>query len=111
MASNFLLILSLSLLVSAAVGQRMGRLQLSREQQCRIGRISAAQPAQRIESEGGYTELWDEKENQFQCAGVVAMRSTLRSNGLSLPNYHPNPRFIYIERGTNCHFYLRGDVY
>ncbi|KAH6805052.1 hypothetical protein C2S51_029883 [Perilla frutescens var. frutescens] len=38
-------------------------------------------------------------EAQFQCAGVVAMRNTLRPNALSLPNYHPNPRLVYIERG------------
>ncbi|KAL8547995.1 hypothetical protein ACS0TY_007331 [Phlomoides rotata] len=92
--SNFFLALSLSLLVSAAFG-----LQLSREQQCRIERISAAQPTHRIQSEGGYTELWDEKQNQFQCAGVVAVKSTLSPNGLSLPNYHPNPGFLYVERG------------
>ncbi|XP_057798043.1 11S globulin seed storage protein 2-like [Salvia miltiorrhiza] len=108
MASKFLLALSLSLLVSAALGDRQyapretmaGRpLRLSRPQQCRIQRISAVQPRNQIQSEGGFTELWDEFEDQFQCAGVVAMRNTLRPNALSLPNYHPNPRLIYIERG------------
>ncbi|KAH6813655.1 hypothetical protein C2S51_022673 [Perilla frutescens var. frutescens] len=105
MASKLLLALSLSLLVSLAVGAenyradaRMG-LRLSRNQQCRIQRISAVQPHHQIQSEGGLTELWDEMEAQFQCAGVVAMRNTLRPNALSLPNYHPNPRLVYIERG------------
>lgn len=100
MASKFLLALSVSLLVSAAVGERIG-LQLSKEQQCRIQRISAAQPSHRIQSEGGVTELWDERQDQFQCAGVVAMRNTIRPNGLSLPNYHPAPRLVFIERGRN----------
>ncbi|KAL1539686.1 11s globulin seed storage protein 2 [Salvia divinorum] len=107
MASKFLLALSLSLLVSAAFGDRYvprermsgQRIQLSRPQQCRIQRISAVQPRNRIQSEGGLTELWDEMESQFQCAGVATMRNTLRPNALSLPNYHPSPRLIYIEKG------------
>ncbi|XP_047976489.1 11S globulin seed storage protein 2-like [Salvia hispanica] len=101
MASRFLLALSLSLLVSAAVGEAMSqqRIRLSRPQQCRIQSISAVQPRNQIQSEGGLTELWDEKEAQFQCAGVAAMRNTLRPNALSLPNYHPNPRLVYIEKG------------
>ncbi|GFP82909.1 11s globulin seed storage protein 2 [Phtheirospermum japonicum] len=74
-------------------------LQLSEEQQCRFQRLNAVQPSQRIESEGGFTELWDEREDQFQCAGVVAMRNTIRANGLSLPNYHPTPRLVFIEKG------------
>ncbi|KAG8389209.1 hypothetical protein BUALT_Bualt02G0205100 [Buddleja alternifolia] len=97
---NFLLVLSLSLvLLSAAMAERQTRLQLSEEQQCRFQSLSAAQPSQRIESEGGITELWDERQDQFQCAGVVAMRNTLRPNGLSLPNYHPAPRLVFIEQG------------
>lgn len=105
MASKFLLALSLSLLLSVAVGERYGAggermgLRLSRPQQCRIQRISAVQPQKQIQSEGGLTEVWDEMEDQFQCVGAVAMRNTLRPNALSLPNYHPNPRLVYIERG------------
>ncbi|KAK6164484.1 hypothetical protein DH2020_001348 [Rehmannia glutinosa] len=99
MASKFLLALSLTLLVSSALAERRPSLQLSEEQQCRIQRLTAAQPTQRIESEGGVTEIWDERQEQFQCAGVVAMRNTIRANGLSLPNYHPTPRLVFIERG------------
>lgn len=98
MASKFLLALCLSLLVSAAVGERQP-LRLTKEQQCRFQRLTTAQPSQTIESEGGVTELWDERQDQFQCAGVVAMRNTLRPNALSLPNYHPTPRLVFIERG------------
>ncbi|KAK6164459.1 hypothetical protein DH2020_001323 [Rehmannia glutinosa] len=81
------------------MAERRPSLQLSEEQQCRIQRLTAAQPTQRIESEGGVTEIWDERQEQFQCAGVVAMRNTIRANGLSLPNYHPTPRLVFIERG------------
>ncbi|XP_018632829.2 11S globulin seed storage protein 2-like [Nicotiana tomentosiformis] len=72
---------------------------LTEAQQCRLTRLTASQPTNRIESEGGVTELWDENEEQFQCAGVAPMRSVIRRNSLSLPNFHPMPRLVYIERG------------
>ncbi|EYU46456.1 hypothetical protein ABFS82_04G041100 [Erythranthe guttata] len=96
---KFLLALSLSLLVSSAFAVRQQSLRLSDQQQCRFQRLTAAQPTQRIESEGGTTELWDENHHQFQCAGVVAMRNVLKANALSLPNYHPAPRLVFIENG------------
>lgn len=102
MASKLLLALSLvSLLASAAFAQQQRRpFRLTEQQQCRFQRLSAAQPSQTLRSEGGTTELWDERQDQFQCAGVVAMRNTLRPNALSLPNYHPTPRLIFVERGS-----------
>ncbi|PHT86753.1 11S globulin seed storage protein 2 [Capsicum annuum] len=72
---------------------------LTQAQQCRIQRLTGSQPSQRIESEGGFTELWDENEEQFLCAGVAPMRNVLRRRSLSLPNFHPMPRLVYIERG------------
>lgn len=100
MASKFLLALSLSLLVSCALAESCSTPQLSEQQQCRFDQINGAQPSQKIQSEGGVTELWDENEDQFQCAGVAPMRNILSPNGLSLPNYHPTPRLVFIERGT-----------
>ncbi|KAL2535852.1 12S seed storage protein CRA1 [Forsythia ovata] len=97
MASGFLLALFLSLLFSSAMSQSSP--QLSEAQQCRFQRLSASQPSRQIQSEGGVTELWEESQEQFQCAGVAAMRNTLQPNSLSLPNYHPTPRLVYIERG------------
>ncbi|CAA0832176.1 12S seed storage protein CRA1 [Striga hermonthica] len=100
MAHKFLASLLLSLLaVSSAVAERGSSPRLTSQQQCRFQRLTAAQPSRRIQSEGGLTELWEEREDQFQCAGVVAMRNTLKSHGLSLPNYHPTPRLVFIQRG------------
>ncbi|KZV21488.1 11S globulin seed storage protein 2-like [Dorcoceras hygrometricum] len=100
MVSRFLVAaLSLSLLVSTSLGERTP-LGQTEAQQCRLQRITAAQPSQRITSEGGETELWNERDDQFQCAGVVAMRNVLRPKGLSLPNFHPTPRLVYIEEGS-----------
>ncbi|MQM08003.1 hypothetical protein Taro_040854 [Colocasia esculenta] len=66
---------------------------------CRFRRLSANRPFRRIQSEGGYTELWNENDKQFKCAGVAAMRNTLRPQCLSLPNYSPQPRLVYIQKG------------
>ncbi|CAL5357338.1 unnamed protein product [Camellia sinensis] len=81
-----------------AVGRQPSLYQLTQSQQCRLQRLSSSQPSQRIEYVGGITELWNENEDQFQCAGVAPMRNTLRPNALSLPNYHPAPRLVYIEQ-------------
>ncbi|KAL6978677.1 hypothetical protein U1Q18_020342 [Sarracenia purpurea var. burkii] len=99
-----LLAICLSLLASVAIGQQHQQSQQSqaqqrRAQQCRLQRLTASQPSHRLQSEGGVTELWDENDDQFQCAGVAAMKSILRPNSLSLPNFHPAPRLVYIERG------------
>lgn len=93
-----LLALSLSLLASVALGRR-AETQLSQAQQCRLNQLKRSQPSRRIESEGGVTDVWDENEDQFQCAGVAPLRNTLQPNSLSLPNFHPAPRLVYIERG------------
>lgn len=103
--NKLLLAIFLSLLVSVAVGQQHHQQkqrspQLSEAQQCRLQRLQASQPSQQIQSEGGVTELWDENEDQFQCAGVAPLRNTLQPNSLSLPNFHPGPRLVYIEKGT-----------
>ncbi|WMV47386.1 hypothetical protein MTR67_040771 [Solanum verrucosum] len=79
--------------------QGQGGTRLTQAQQCRLQRLTGSQPSDRIESEGGFTELWDENEEQFQCAGVAPMRIVIRSNSLSLPKFHPMPRLVYIQRG------------
>ncbi|KAF6150950.1 hypothetical protein GIB67_026871 [Kingdonia uniflora] len=71
----------------------------SEARQCRLKRIQSSQPSQQIQSEGGVTELWDENEDQFQCAGVAAIKNRIQPNSLSLPNFHPSPRLVYIQQG------------
>ncbi|KAL4190306.1 hypothetical protein AMTRI_Chr07g24060 [Amborella trichopoda] len=72
---------------------------LREARQCRIDRIPTSRPARRIQSEGGHTEIWDEYEDQFLCAGVAAIRNTIHPNSLSLPNFEPAPRLVYIQKG------------
>lgn len=97
MASKFLLALFLSMFLSSAMSQSTPH--LSEAQKCHFQRLSVSQPSRQIQSEGGVTELWEENQEQFQCAGVAAMKNTIRPNSLSLPNYQPTPRLVYIERG------------
>ncbi|OVA02407.1 11-S seed storage protein [Macleaya cordata] len=90
-------------LISVAVAQRetspSQQTRLQEARQCRLQRLTASQPNQRIESEGGVTELWNEYEDQFQCAGVAAIRNIIQPNSLSLPNFSPSPRLVYIQQG------------
>ncbi|KAK4344760.1 hypothetical protein RND71_034936 [Anisodus tanguticus] len=78
-------------------GQRGTR--LTQAQQCRVQWLTGSQPSDRIESEGGFTKLWDENEEQFQCAGVSPMRNVICRNSLSLPNFHLMPRLVHIDQG------------
>ncbi|KAK4732086.1 hypothetical protein R3W88_025074 [Solanum pinnatisectum] len=58
-------------------------------------RLLDVSPSDQIESEGGFTELWDENEEQFQCAGVAPLRLVIHCNSLSLPKFHPMPRLTF----------------
>ncbi|XP_023769778.1 11S globulin seed storage protein 2 [Lactuca sativa] len=66
---------------------------------CNLQRLSATQPAQRLEFEGGSIETWDVNDEQFQCVGVAPMRKTIQPNALFLPSFHPFPRIVFIEEG------------
>ncbi|XP_077225616.1 11S globulin seed storage protein 2-like [Tasmannia lanceolata] len=105
MASNnrpsFLLltIFLISLLLLNAEAQQQTETRLRDARQCRLERLSASRPSRRIESEGGVTELWNENEDQFQCAGVAITRNIIQPSCLSLPNFAPSPRLVYIQQG------------
>lgn len=93
--------LFLSLFVSAAFGLRSTGTQLKDAQQCRLRRLTSSQPSRRIQSEGGVVELWDENEEQFQCAGVAPLRIVVRPNSIHLPSFHPSPRLVYVVKGNS----------
>ncbi|XP_030515074.2 11S globulin seed storage protein 2-like [Rhodamnia argentea] len=90
---------TLCLLVHVALGKGSATTGLDDAQQCRLWRIRATQPDQRFESEGGFTELWSEDDDQFQCAGVAAVRNILHPNALFLPEFINAPRLVFIEQG------------
>lgn len=84
---------------NAMAGSWQGHRQLRGSRQCRIQKLKASRPNQKLQAEGGTTELWDQTEEQFKCVGLAAMRNTIQPHCLSLPNYSPSPRLVYIEKG------------
>ncbi|XP_071721607.1 11S globulin seed storage protein 2-like [Rutidosis leptorrhynchoides] len=67
---------------------------------CNLQRLGTTQPSQRLEFEGGSIERWDvNNEEQLQCVGVEPSRVTIQPNSLLVPNFHPTPLLVFIERG------------
>lgn len=67
--------------------------------ECQIERLNAQEPTRRFESEAGVIEFWDATHEQFECAGVQAVRHQIRRNGLLLPYYTNTPMLMYIIQG------------
>ncbi|XVF28599.1 hypothetical protein REPUB_Repub15cG0043700 [Reevesia pubescens] len=67
--------------------------------ECQIQNLTAVEPKHRVKSEAGVTELWDQNEEQFQCAGVAALRHKIQRRGLLLPNFKNAPQLIYVVQG------------
>ncbi|KAJ6315090.1 hypothetical protein OIU78_018555 [Salix suchowensis] len=83
--------------------QQQGKRRSQQQNECQFDRIKALEPARRIKSEAGVTEIWDENDQQFQCAGVVVIRHTIKQQGLLLPSYSNTPKFIYVDQGRGFH--------
>ncbi|XP_047335807.1 cocosin 1-like [Impatiens glandulifera] len=66
---------------------------------CDIDRISAREPNRRIQAEAGETHVWDLENDEFRCAGFVAIRQIIQSRGLLLPSYTNVPQIFYVIRG------------
>nr|AAS67036.1 11S seed storage globulin [Chenopodium quinoa] len=95
----FLLSCSIALvLLNGCMGQ--GRMREMQGNECQIDRLTALEPTNRIQAEGGLTEVWDTQDQQFQCSGVSVIRRTIEPNGLLLPSFTSGPELIYIEQGN-----------
>ncbi|KAK3010545.1 hypothetical protein RJ639_011156 [Escallonia herrerae] len=98
-----LLSLSLCLLVlchhgcSAARDPRQQQERLSR---CRIQNLNPLQPSHRIQHQAGFTEQWDQRNDQFECAGVAATRHFFEPRGLMLPLFSNAAMLVevYLEQ-------------
>ncbi|XP_074315816.1 11S globulin seed storage protein 1-like [Silene latifolia] len=98
MAKSKMLLVGCSLLVLFSVCFGEGR-QEFKGNECQIDRLTALEPTNRIEAEGGVTEFWDSTDPQFRCSGVTVMKRTIQPNGLLLPSFTSAPELVYIERG------------
>ncbi|KAJ4763792.1 Glutelin type-B 2 [Rhynchospora pubera] len=66
---------------------------------CRFDHLEALNPAQRIQSEAGMTEYYEESSEMLRCAGVSVKRHIVEPRGLLLPAYHNAPSLVYITQG------------
>ncbi|KAL2530815.1 12S seed storage protein CRA1 [Forsythia ovata] len=66
---------------------------------CRIERLTAQEPSRTYRSEAGFTEFWDRNNEQFECAGVAAVRNVIQTQGLFLPHYNSAPQLLYVVQG------------
>ena len=69
------------------------------QNKCRISRLSAQEPSNRIQSEAGVTEIYDHNNQQLQCAGVAVVRYIIKPRGLLLPSYLNAPQLMYFIQG------------
>lgn len=116
-AAKLAVALVLCLLVSTGSAEYLGKKKSSQDlrqqhqvQQCRLQKITRSQPNRQIQSEGGLYEIWDTQDDQFQCAGVAAMRVTVNPNSLSLPKYYPTPRLLYVTQGQFSRYHFIGSI-
>ncbi|CAA0817417.1 12S seed storage protein CRA1 [Striga hermonthica] len=77
--------------------QQQHRLQARTD--CRVDRLTAQEPTLKFESEAGRTEFWDRNNQQFECAGVAAVRNYIEPKGLLLPHYNNAPQILYVVQG------------
>lgn len=73
---------------------------LRAKSECRIRSLNALEPTRRVKSEAGYLEFWDAQNEQFDCAGVAAVRHVIQPKGLLLPSFTNAPQLTYILRGA-----------
>ncbi|KAJ4833001.1 hypothetical protein Tsubulata_001678, partial [Turnera subulata] len=70
--------------------------QRAQQNECQLERITAQEPSRRFELEADFTEVWNENDEQFQCAGVAFFRYTIQQRGLLLPSYSNTPKLVGV---------------
>ncbi|KAK6137203.1 hypothetical protein DH2020_029057 [Rehmannia glutinosa] len=63
---------------------------------CRVERLTAQEPTLRYESRRVGPEFWDRNNQQFECAGVAAVRNYIQPRGLLLPHYNNAPQLLCL---------------
>ncbi|OMO54847.1 11-S seed storage protein, plant [Corchorus capsularis] len=74
-----------------------------RQSPCQLQNLNVLQPKHRFKSEAGYTEFWDQNEQEFQCANVAFLRHTIFRKGLLLPSFNNAPQLIFVQEGQGIH--------
>jgi Cupin len=66
---------------------------------CRFDRLDALEPSRHVQYEAGFTDFYEENNEQLRCAGLSALRRTIEPRGLLLPSYSNAPSLFYILQG------------
>lgn len=56
--------------------------------ECNIEHLNPLEPHHKINHEAGYSEVWDENNQQLQCAGVAVTRHVIEHEGLLVPSFN-----------------------
>uniref|UniRef100_A0A7N1A829 Cupin type-1 domain-containing protein n=1 Tax=Kalanchoe fedtschenkoi TaxID=63787 RepID=A0A7N1A829_KALFE len=72
---------------------------LRSQNECNLDNINVAEPINRIKAEGGTIEYFSNNDQQFQCAGINAVRHVIEPQGLLLPSFSNAPQISYIIQG------------
>ncbi|XP_076889478.1 11S globulin seed storage protein 2-like [Bidens hawaiensis] len=76
---------------------------------CNLQQLTKKQPLQFLQFEGGSVEKYlNQNDEEFQCFGLNPERVTIQTESLSLPNFFPFPRLIFIKEVIIS--YLAGGV-
>ncbi|KAL9404482.1 hypothetical protein Peur_001454 [Populus x canadensis] len=105
--------------VNSQHGQQQQGQRRSQQNECQFDRINALEPARKFRSEAGVTEIWDENDQQFQCAGCPETFQSSRQNSRdrreSSQDHHQKVRqvregdVVALPSGVADWFYNNGE--
>ncbi|XP_058181367.1 11S globulin seed storage protein Ana o 2.0101-like [Rhododendron vialii] len=67
-----------------------------RQGDCQIQNLNTLEPNRQMQHEAGVSEIWDQDDDQLQCAGVAASRHVIEPRGLLLPAFVNAPLLAYV---------------
>ncbi|KAF7133025.1 hypothetical protein RHSIM_Rhsim09G0137800 [Rhododendron simsii] len=70
-----------------------------RQGDCQIQNLNTLEPIRQMQHEAGVSEIWDQDDDQLQCAGVAASRHVIEPRGLLLPAFVNAPLLAYVLQG------------
>ncbi|KAL3520981.1 hypothetical protein ACH5RR_019130 [Cinchona calisaya] len=79
--------------------QQQGQFGIS-QGECNLQNLSPQEPIHTLKHEAGFTEIWDQNNEQLRCAGVSALRHVIQPQGLLLPSFNNAPVIVFVIQGN-----------
>lgn len=105
--SFFSIFLSFVCLFHGCFGQQQQPLGQQEQDQCQFQQMDPLEPGVELQAEAGRTQFWNNKDQQFNCAGVAVFIHFIQPRGFLLPSYTNGPLLAYVEKGALCCIYYR----